>query len=256
MKNNQWKRNNWNLWRRPELPSDVEVACGTLWKAPLRNLLVCVRDGGVFGASLSSFLPTGWLCELLKRFGSSPLRHGHMKGLRRPFCSRSPAQSEEKSLDADPSKKKRTKQKCLLKSCYLHCAIYLFAMGRHPNGCRLGRSSNALYGMSSSNAGHYPASLIILIVPPYCSFLAPQSLDKPRCPWWPETNTWRSRCGFLWPRSVLFTGSAWLPSVQIRGYRQAGQGSSGTHCCVVRCPDVLRIFTQPSALSGGGGTDS
>lgn len=162
----------------------------------------------------------------------------------------------KKNLLTPTQVKKNNKQKCLLKSSYLHCAIYLFPMGRHPNGRRLGRSSKALSGMSSSNAGHYPASLIILIVPPYRSFLAPQSLDKPRCPWWPETNTWRSRCGFLWPRSVLFTGSAWLPSVQIRGYRQAGQGSSGTHCCVVRCPDVLRIFTQPSALSGGGGTDS
>lgn len=142
-------------------------------------------------------------------------------------------------------------KKIPLKSSHWLSTIYIFPMSHHSNGRFLRSSMKALYSMSSSAAylllaiKQHPWSL----VPPCCLSLTPQWLDKHWCPWWYERNTLRNYCGFPWPCCVLFTGSAWLPSVQIRGYRQAGQGSTGRHC-VVDCPNVLRIFTQPMALRG------
>lgn len=246
-------RNSWNLRWGPEIPSDMEVTCGKLWTAPLRNLLVCVSDC-VFGAPLASFLPTGWLCDLLKRFGSSPLQHGHMKGLRRPFCSRSPAQSEEKSLDADPSKKKTpNKQKCLLKSSYLPCAIYLFPMGHHPNGCRLGRSSKALYGMSSSNAGHYPASLIILIVPPYCSFLARSRWTNPGVPGDLRRIHRGAAVVFCGLAPYCLPGLLDCPLSKSEGTGRQGKGLQGHTAVLCAVPTCWEYSLNPP--SGGGEGD-
>lgn len=135
------------FWDKPWVSMSKHRLCKA--QAWLHNLFVRVWVC-VFGTSLSSFVLTGSLCDVLKEFGSFPSPGRPHEGPQTPPSALAPWLRMHRDLWRHTREK--INKKMSLKSSHWHSTIYIFPMGHHCNGCSLRSSMKALYTMSSSAA--------------------------------------------------------------------------------------------------------